>query len=387
MWNFKEGSLLRSINNLNRESLKYLLFGMIIILLFIYLFYGNLLAFSISFYFTLVILQMINNNYKFSDHFIIRISQKFIICALFSIIVLYIGMIILDKLDLIADINCDDDDLLVNVDNSNTSSNNSGNSTASASSNTNNTDSVTMKKDEIVITSKEAITEVANSLTNIGKDLIKETLPNLVDGFSTAAGAGAAAAATVTQVFGATSGLPLPSRVGAAAASAGAVGLATAVGIRVGSAIGRQAIMNDLSSGSNSNQDRIPSPTEGFINSLLEPSELPSPLVELLYYQYVFSCLMLFLILSILFICISWYLNTKNINIISRLLGNRFSFTNKVSGNMTNFNNKFYLIILIINISVLVFCILMQLYISNELLMNVDDYISVHNHIKNTVLV
>ena len=367
------------------EELKYILLILISISFIIYIFYGNLFIFSLSFYFTLVILQMVNNNYKFSDYFIIRISQKFVIYIIIGIIVLYISIIIMDKIDLIGDIYCQGDDILSNIDNSNISN---------TSNNTNDTnkDSITLKKDEVVITSKEALNEIANNIANVGKDLIKETFPGIVEGLATAAGAGSAAAATVNQIFNNTAGQPILRRTVMAATGAAFVGGAVSTSLRTSAAMSRQQSITKLENISPSlpraELDCVapPSPKEEFIHSVIEPSELMSPLVELINCQFIFSSIMVLSIIMMVFICISWYINKYNISFLKQILGDKLGgflkFT-KYTRNMSNFNNKFYISLLIINILVLIFCILMQLYISNELVMNIDDYIAVHNYIKN----
>ena len=74
---------------LTKANFKYLLYFIISILFIIYLFYGYLIVFSLSFYFSLSILQFIGNNYKFSEYFIFRISQKFLVYGTVVLLGLY----------------------------------------------------------------------------------------------------------------------------------------------------------------------------------------------------------------------------------------------------------------------------------------------------------
>lgn len=95
-------------------------------------------------------------------------------------------------------------------------------------------------------------------------------------------------------------------------------------------------------------------PIENFIHSVLEPSDITSPLETLLDYQIFFIVLSLLCILCIIMILGLWVFNKYNINIIKYILGTRLG--NKLMGPfgiinlnfIKNMNNKLFISMIVI---------------------------------------
>lgn len=132
------------------------------------------------------------------------------------------------------------------------------------------------------------------------------------------------------------------------------------------------------------------SPMEEFIHSVIESSENTSPLENLLDCEILFGGLILISLSFIIIILCLWVYNKYNIILIKYILGTNLGY--KIMGKFVNMNfiknmnDRFFLSLIVINIIVLIFCILFQLYISVELRLNLLDYIEVHNQIKKSGL-
>jgi hypothetical protein len=136
--------------------------------------------------------------------------------------------------------------------------------------------------------------------------------------------------------------------------------------------------------------ERSPSPVEDFIHSVLEPTEITSPLETLLDCQIFFILLSLLCILCIIMILSMWVFNKYNINIIKYILGSSAAQGNKLMGCFAivnikfikNMNNKVFISMIVIYTILLIFCLIFQIFIGVELRLNIEDYIEVHKHIK-----
>jgi hypothetical protein len=135
-------------------------------------------------------------------------------------------------------------------------------------------------------------------------------------------------------------------------------------------------------------EDQIPSPTNDFISSFLDNSEISSPLEELLKCQLGLNVLMLIEIFILIISLINILYINKSFNILNKLdkylnITNKFSyFINKTK----NFNHNFFIVIIIIISISLIFNIFISIYISSELSINLQDYVDVHNYIKKGLL-
>jgi len=119
--------------------------------------------------------------------------------------------------------------------------------------------------------------------------------------------------------------------------------------------------------------------SDTFISSVLEKNELLSPLENLINIQFNVNSLIISIILFIFVIVIYLYFINNGISIFNNYIkGSKFN--NKIII-LRKVNNKFYGLIFIILGLLLIFCILLNYYISFELNSHLDDYIRVHNHI------
>jgi hypothetical protein len=125
---------------------------------------------------------------------------------------------------------------------------------------------------------------------------------------------------------------------------------------------------------------------EDFILSVLEPSDITSPLETLLDCQIFFIALSFFCIFCIIIILGLWVFNKYNINIIKYFLGTRLG--NKLMGKIIqlnfikNMNNKLFISMIVIYTILLILCLIFQIFIGVELRFRLEDYIEVHKFMK-----
>jgi hypothetical protein len=122
----------------------------------------------------------------------------------------------------------------------------------------------------------------------------------------------------------------------------------------------------------------------------LESSEIVktnSPLEVLLISQFIFNALILILIIILLSMLFNRFVLTSNLDFISSLFEKYSSnninqwFKNKIDkGN--DYNNRFILIMFIVNSIMLIVFLFITLFISSELIVNIDSYVNVYNHLK-----
>lgn len=229
---------------------------------------------------------------------------------------------------------------------------------------------------------KEVADKVLNTVVEVGKEAIKTGAASL--------GAATAGGATAAAFISKTSGLPMPVRIGGAAVSAGAVALSTKLGIDIGRAAAKKDVVLNMIKESphvNTNPERIPSPDINIIHNMTEIGDLQSPLEELLRSQLKIGILLCFIIIFILFLIVYYYISSKNIQLLIKYIPNSwlkfldfYYSKTKFFSISTDFNKKFIILLLIINSFVLIFLLVLNIYVSAELTVNLDQYISVQNY-------
>ena len=130
--------------------------------------------------------------------------------------------------------------------------------------------------------------------------------------------------------------------------------------------------------------DRIPSPDQTFINSPLERNELTSPLQDLLLYSFILDVSTLILILIIIIVLLNKFLLIFNLKFLysfsKKYLPIKISnWLNKNINTGNEFSNKFLAFIVILNCFFIILFILLKIFISSELLVNIDSHIAVYN--------
>jgi hypothetical protein len=456
----EEERIIKQSNSSNNKSSKYngcisfidyFLSGIVclLFLLVTYYMFESYFIFFISFYISFLVSLYVSDNFKYSSalQYIIRLNQKFAITIIIMFLSIIVVFYIMDYSspalhcwvaslgDNINHILCEGSDSVdvsnSNSDSSNNSSNNSPNKLSNSSPqaqlqsregcNSHSRDGGKdnyVKKEDIIVTSKEVLEKVGEVVTTIVKDAVGPFIENI----ATAAGAGSAGGVIGGKII---SSMPAGSSIthkviaGAGAATITAAGVAGAIK-SVNAAFSNRSTKDSISSNINtlcsadtatppalqekhspagqllgkSNsyckavEERSPSPVEEFIHSVLEPSEITSPLETLLDCQIFFILLSLLCILCIIMILSMWVFNKYNINIIKYILGSRLG--NKLMGKIVNIkfiknmNNKVFISMIVIYTILLIFCLIFQIFIGVELRLNIEDYIEVHKHIKNS---
>jgi hypothetical protein len=364
----------------------------LIFLLFIYYMFESYFTFIITFYISFLVSLYVSDNFKYSSLYIIRLNQKFAITIITIFLWIIVGSFssyIMDYFDIINHIFCEGNDSVdVSVlrdetcSKSDTSNNSSNNSSNKSSNNY-------VQKEDIIVTSKEVLDKVGDVVTTIVKDAVGPFIENI----ATAAGAGSAGGAIGAKII---SSMPAGSSIthkafaGAGAAALTAAGVAGAIK-SVNTAFNNKSTKDSITSNISSQRlERSPSPLEDFIHSVLEPSDITSPLETLLDYQIFFIALSLLCILCIIMIIGFWVFNKYNINIIKYILGTRLG--NKLMASsaivklnfIKNMNNKLFISMIVIYTILLIFCLIFQIFIGVELRLKLEDYIEVHNYLKNS---
>ena len=238
----------------------------------------------------------------------------------------------------------------------------------------------------VVKVDKNLADKVIKTTTEAAKILVQENAPSL--------GAAGAAGAAASAAIKATSGIPIAQRAGIVAGSAFITAVSTQAGLSVGAAITRNLKLKTDNEKSKLPVDNPPSPDDTFINSVLENSENNSlsPLEELLSWQFVSIALIFLIILFLFYIYLTRYLVKYNFILISNLIDiiDKYLFNNSTRAkdwykNKLNksivYNTRFMIIMMIFNILILIYLLFLNLYISVELMNNIDDYVTVYNNI------
>lgn len=233
----------------------------------------------------------------------------------------------------------------------------------------------------VVKVDKELADKVIETTKEAAKILAQENAPSLG-----AAGASAAIKAT--------SGMPIAQRAGIVAGSAFILTVSTQAGLSVAAAITWELNLKTENVKSKLPDDNPASPDDIFIYSVLENTENNSlsPLEELLSWQFVSIALIFLIILFLIYIYLTKYLVKYNFILISNLIDiiDKYLFHNSTRAkdwykNKMNqsidYNAKFLFIMMMINILILIYLLFLNLYISVELMNNIDDYVTVYNKI------
>jgi hypothetical protein len=238
------------------------------------------------------------------------------------------------------------------------------------------------KEDQVIIKiNKKTLESATDMAVGISKEFFAKALPQ----FAIAS----VATTTVATVFKATPNLPIVPRILATAAAAGTVTATTTYGLSVGKALAKNtnlSIKIEKSKHSNPDPDVIPSPDDDMIRCPLENGDFISPLEELLRAQLGLNVLSLFLIFIIIYIVLSMFLYNKNINFISKFLPLPAKFKEKFTNFLergANFNAKFMLVMLILCSINLIVIILINIFVSAELTLHTEEFVTVYNHFKN----
>jgi hypothetical protein len=358
------------LKNIYLKSVKTILafvFGLFIALCFIYCVYDGFFVFMIPFAFYLGVYLLLNK-YIQSNNWFIGFAKYFILNVITTIILVILAYIFGYYFNFYDYIYCDGEDDIVSNIQSNTDTNNK----------------IILDSDKYYHIRKDSIDTGVNKTFNIiskGLELgIEKLMPNL-------AGATAAASAAGTILK---SNLPPVQKLALAGASAAIVGASTKIGLAVGEIIIKNSERLNTSGEAlkKVDPDKLPSPTDTFIPSVLDKCELITPLEELLKYQLIINILILFLI--IIFIVLLFNKLFISSNILISFIKNNFNKDIVLKFDfyrikIEKFNNSFFIILFSINSFVLIFNILLSIFISSELIFNLESYIIVHNDIKNSL--
>jgi len=126
--------------------------------------------------------------------------------------------------------------------------------------------------------------------------------------------------------------MPLGARVLTVGATTGVGAFAAKLGVDAASVITNHASSSIKNSPhADTNIDRVPSPDQNFdISSMLESSEVTSPLFILIRIEFLLNLLILILIISFLILIFNKYLLSYNLELITKFL-NKFSFLNRLN--------------------------------------------------------
>ena len=246
--------------------------------------HGEYFGFILGFVISGLISYFILDKFNYSDNIIINLLQRALFIFLFIFLGLIVYFVLMFYFDLFPVIECsciNDSDLVSssssanNVFYSSTASNsikskNIISAVESTDSNKSSTFEFKIDKDKL-----DSIIEGAVSSVNT---IVANVIPNI--------GAGAAAGAVGSAIVKATANTPLGSRILAIGSATGVTALSVQSGLNIGSGITRNLDLNELVKDSlhvTSGKDTIPSPIDSsFISSVLENSEIITPLEELL---------------------------------------------------------------------------------------------------------
>lgn len=218
---------------------------------------------------------------------------------------------------------------------------------------------------------------------NIDKGIIKEVVQGVVEGVGNIVPVVAGSIAGVglgSAIIKSSSGLPPLQKA--------ALGVATAVtgslGVTVTSGVGKEITKNILKK--NENLKSKDSSDDDIISSILEFGDDMSPLQALLNYEIIICLLILFHIVILILILFNKLYVSGSINLISKLINKNILVKyEKYKIMVEKLGNRFLILLFIINVIFLIGYILLLIYINFELSSNLDDYINVHNNMKNNI--
>jgi hypothetical protein len=203
-------------------------------------------------------------------------------------------------------------------------------------------------------------------------------------------GAYSAAGIIGSAAVNATSGMPIVPRAATVAALTLAGSAAGVVGVELGSeAANNLRILTEKTTTNNPDSDSIPSPNPEFgPASPLENGDLNSPLENLLAYSYLLDVIIIVLIITLLWLIFNRFILSANytfiVSIIDKYSSNRFgAWLKKKLAIGNTYNNRFLLIMFIINIILLSYVLYLHISLTSELIVNIDQYVEVYNYLHN----
>jgi hypothetical protein len=206
-------------------------------------------------------------------------------------------------------------------------------------------------------------------------------------------GVGAATGTATAAMIKATNGLPPAQRATAIAGTALITAAATKIGLGIGGKVVKNTSETIIENIKNSkhgdpNINRIPSPgpDNTFIHS---PLEEQSPLEGLIIHQFELNILILLLIIILLILIFNRFILSSNLDFITSLvekyIPNTFiaKYIKKFNITSRDYNNKFMFIMFIIISIVLIMMLLLNIFVSTEFILKLDQYVTVYNRIHN----
>jgi len=383
----------RNINFLNVISVIFL--GLIIYKFF----YDNDIFDIILIFFSFIIFFLITHFIfdikKRSDNFFIRFIQNFII----SIFIFLLIQIILINFSLFFKINflyttiyCDGDDEAINNNNKN------NNILDEANTNNNSND----KKEVVEVKTekdnnneyysfkirKDIVDNTGKTINDLGKSALEKFIPNL--------GVGAATGSATAAMIKATAGLPPVQRGFAVGSTSLVTAASTKVGIGVGERILKRIDIESTikeSKHANTKVDFIPSPDDDSNSFIFSPTEAidkidkdhlifeESNLEFFLTSIFTLNFFILFLTISLLILIFNNYILKNNLEFISSLVEKYLpkkikDWFKKRFNKSIDYNNRFILIMFIVNSFVLIMILLLNMISISELLNNLDYYVT-----------
>ena len=139
------------------------------------------------------------------------------------------------------------------------------------------------------------------------------------------------------------------------------------------------------------NMDTPPSPDTSFVSSSLEYGDLISPLERIIYILFTFNVYLLIAALIIIYILVILFIVNKETNkdyiflIIDRFIPNKFNgILKKLFSKGSEISRIYLKTLLAINVFFLFFGIFLNLFANYYLINNIDNFISVYNHLHST---
>ena len=311
-----------------------------------------------------------------------NILLAIIILILLGALFLILGYNDLNLLDTIIDtIYCDGVDASDSLSNQPTKMDSPGNSSNLSS---NNLDMHSKSNSSKIELDKDKYYHIRKDSVDKGVDILSKGLEVGIEKVKANVGAASAAGTAAATVL--KSNLPVLPKLALAGASAVVVGASTKIGIAVGGAIlTRNSANTSTGSFPITYPDRLPSPTEFFVPSILEAPEVLSPLEELIRYQFILNFLILFSAFILLTLMFNKLFLSNNIfvSFITRFFNKDLVFKfDSYRIKIDKFNNSFFFLLFGIITLTLLFNIFLSIVISCELTFELDYYLAAHNGIK-----
>jgi hypothetical protein len=393
------------------------IFNLLLYMLFkeLSLIFNIYISFIIIFIISFVSLMYFMSNNNFSTNFLIRLIQKVTIISLsiYTIFSLIINVFLIIK-SMIENFIKDTIPLqIINFDKSKnilSPMDKSIKEDTVTSATTQVNDVLNIPKDDVIVTSTEVLKTIESVGKSIGdgiKSLGESGVADMVTNIGGPIGMKYGASKVASKALEGMSGRSPANKVlvagATSAAFVGAVGGTMLINkalekkimgsmdannnkVLVADATNQNTTDITDASGTLAGGERSSSPNIDFIASILEPSEITTSLEDLLNIQILFNSLILLCLFITTYSLFLLFISKYNINLLSYILGDKLSnkFINK--DQILKFNAKFYSIIIIINILLISYLILMNIFISIELKTNLNDYITTHKSIRDSMV-